>query len=593
MSAWVRYFHPNVNQNDGGINPNEYEVAGGETVAESFGLGVDEKYHNNQQVVSKQQQLIYDVITGEKTKEEAKEALKASLPTSENTNIAKEENVEYLNEKSPITVKNSLTNEDVLSKAITLDAVLIKSNEYNTPPRKLRVFDFDDTLATTNSRVIYKKPNTTGKPQPKFKAVLMAGSPGAGKSTVIKNLGLEDQGYKIVNQDISLEWAKKLVGLSEAEGDYDAVERSKRSELGALAKKIAEGKLDKFTKAGNGVVIDGTGASLKATKAKIKALEDLGYDVKMIYVETSKEEAVKRNAARKERSLKDFIVEKSWDSVNKNKDKYKSLLGKDFFDLNTEGLEQGETPVEFSDKVNSNLNEFEKGRLSAGGFALVGAKLESEGATFDFREFNKVVDGKEGPLLDVAKKIQEVRGSEDIHVLTARAPEAAKAIQLFLASVGLNLDLKNITGLGDGNPQAKANWTVEKYVEGYNDFYFADDHGANVEAVRDALDQLPVKSKVQQAKPTTKFSFDTKRDLKWEPMGPPSERDGQKVQVVESTQWDIKGKKYGMYIERLFGEMLEMEISYLADKGLIGEKQGVDIQKLQEYILNEGMEDIN
>lgn len=178
--------------------------------------------------------MIYEVING-KSKQVAQQELKASLPTAKKTNTAKEENVEYLNDKSPITVKNSLTNEDVLSKAITLDAVLIKSNEYNTPPRKLRVFDFDDTLATTNSRVIYKKPNTTGEPQPKFKAVLMAGSPGAGKSTVIKNLGLEEQGYKIVNQDISLEWAKKLVGLSESEADYDAVERSKRSELGGIS----------------------------------------------------------------------------------------------------------------------------------------------------------------------------------------------------------------------------------------------------------------------------------------------------------------------------------------------------------------------
>ena len=42
---------------------------------------------------------------------------------------------------------------------------------------------------------------------------MLAGGPGSGKSSIVKGLGLEKQGYKIVNQDISLEWAKKLVGF--------------------------------------------------------------------------------------------------------------------------------------------------------------------------------------------------------------------------------------------------------------------------------------------------------------------------------------------------------------------------------------------
>ena len=43
-----------------------------------------------------------------------------------------------------------------------------------------------------------------------------------------------------------------------------------------------------------------------------------------------------------------------------------------------------------------------------------------------------------------------------------------------------------------------------KAAEGYNDFYFADDHLPNVTAVKDALDVLDVKSKIQQAR--IKFS---------------------------------------------------------------------------------------
>jgi hypothetical protein len=85
-------------------------------------------------------------------------------------------------------------------------------------------------------------------------------------------------------------------------------------------------------------------------------------------------------------------------------------------------------------------------------------------------------------------------------VLTARAPEAQVAIKEFLDSVGLNIPLKNITGLGNSTGEAKAQWLISKAAEGYNDFYFADDAYQNIKAVKDALYPLDVKSKIQQAK---------------------------------------------------------------------------------------------
>ena len=141
-----------------------------------------------------------------------------------------------------------------------------------------------------------------------------------------------------------------------------------------------------------------------------------------------------------------------------------------------------------------------KGRLNAEEFAKQGKDLLDEGYVFDFSEFNKVTKGKPGPLLEIAKKIQAARGTEDVFVLTARAPEAQVAIKEFLDSVGLNIPLENITGLGNSTGEAKANWLVDKAAEGYNDFYFADDAYQNVKAVKDAMSVLDVKSKVQQAK---------------------------------------------------------------------------------------------
>ena len=143
-------------------------------------------------------------------------------------------------------------------------------------------------------------------------------------------------------------------------------------------------------------------------------------------------------------------------------------------------------------------------KINATEFAQRAAELEQQGAKFDFTEFEKVIDGKKGPLFEVAKKIQDARGSEDIFVLTARPQNAAGAIKNFLSSLGLNIPLSNITGLSDGKPQAKADWMLGKFAEGYNDFYFTDDAMKNVKAVKDVLSVLDVKSKVQQAR--IKFS---------------------------------------------------------------------------------------
>jgi len=144
------------------------------------------------------------------------------------------------------------------------------------------------------------------------------------------------------------------------------------------------------------------------------------------------------------------------------------------------------------------------GKLTAEDFAKQGDSILEQGGKFDFSEFNKVMEGKKGPLFEVAKKIQKARGTKDVFVLTARSQEAGPAIKQFLDSLDLNIPQQNITGLGNSSPLAKSNWIVDKAAEGYNDFYFADDHTGNVNAVKKVLDVIDVKSNVQQAK--IKFS---------------------------------------------------------------------------------------
>ena len=144
------------------------------------------------------------------------------------------------------------------------------------------------------------------------------------------------------------------------------------------------------------------------------------------------------------------------------------------------------------------------GTLNAEEYANSYEGLLDKGYVFDFSDFNKVVKGKLAPLFNKAIKLQGKFGPKNMFVLTARPPQAQKAIFDFLKANGLNIPLENITGLGNSTAEAKALWIADKVGEGYNDFYFADDALQNVQAVKNMLDQFDVKSKVQQAK--IKFS---------------------------------------------------------------------------------------
>jgi len=153
----------------------------------------------------------------------------------------------------------------------------------------------------------------------------------------------------------------------------------------------------------------------------------------------------------------------------------------------------------------------DKGTLTPEEYASSYEDMQDLGITFDFSEFNKVVKGKVAPLFQKALKLQRKFGPENMFVLTARPQQSQSAIFEFLKANGLNIPLKNITGLGNSTSEAKALWVAEKVGEGYNDFYFADDALQNVQAVKNMLDQFDVKSKIQQAK--IQFSKDLNKDF--------------------------------------------------------------------------------
>jgi predicted kinase len=496
-----------IRMTEAGVNLDNYQyIVANKTFSEYF-------FGKKGLQQSVQAELIRDYFSGKKTAEQIKEYAKfedklsePKIKEAEISNNLQPNNIKLKGEssKNGVQVVNELGN---LDNALNTGRVAPFS-----APKKIRIFDFDDTLAKSKSKVLYTTPNVEGgfsEGATNLKAIFMVGGPGAGKTNVGKGLQLGRRGYKVVNQDIALESMKAEAGLPAKESDYTAEQRSTRSKLGAAARKAAVAKFDKYAAAGNGMVIDGTGASYNATTKKIKALEDKGYEVHMVVATTPLETAVARNKARAERSLPDFVVKKTYESVQESLKKYRKDFGGRLYEINTETIEYGKPlPTEFLKQVYAGINTNKVGKINATEFAEQASTLEKLGAEFDFREFNKVVEGEKGPLFGVAEKIAAARGTDDLFILTARPQDAAGPIQEFMKANGIDIPLANITGLGDGTAAAKGRWIAGKAAEGYNDFYFADDAIKNVEAVKDVLSQVDVKSKVQQAKFSKAKNFD-------------------------------------------------------------------------------------
>jgi len=147
-------------------------------------------------------------------------------------------------------------------------------------------------------------------------------------------------------------------------------------------------------------------------------------------------------------------------------------------------------------------------RIASDEWPFVGDDLVQQGWKMDFTDFNRVTNGKPGPLMQKMKNQIEKFGPKNVFILTARAPQSEQAIHEYLKSEGINIPLENITGLGNSTGEAKAMWMLEKFSEGYNDMYFVDDALPNVKAVKNVLEQLDIKSKVVQAR--VNFSAGTK-----------------------------------------------------------------------------------
>tara|TARA_R100001126_G_C4829102_1_gene150836 strand:+ start:183 stop:869 length:687 start_codon:yes stop_codon:yes gene_type:complete len=155
-----------------------------------------------------------------------------------------------------------------------------------------------------------------------FKAFFLAGGPGSGKSFVTAS-AFAGSGLKLVNSDVAFERNLKKAGLSMKMPDE---EEYFRNIIRQQAKRLTITQLDTYIKGRLGLVIDSTGRDYDTIARNVSMLKQLGYDCYMVFVNTSLEVALERNA-RRERSIPAYITTSSWNGVQSNIGKFQRLFG--------------------------------------------------------------------------------------------------------------------------------------------------------------------------------------------------------------------------------------------------------------------------
>ena len=186
-----------------------------------------------------------------------------------------------------------------------------------------------------------------------FKAFFLAGGPGSGKSFVARNV-FAGTGLKLVNSDIILENSLKKAGLSLSMPDE---EQYFRDILRTRAKAIVDNQIDLYVKGRLGLVIDATGRDYNIISRQFSALQLLGYDCYMVFVNTSLEVALERNSKR-ERVVPEYITKNSWQSVQNNIGRFQNLFGLTNFVVVDNSKSEQELVTLTMNKVNAVVRRF-------------------------------------------------------------------------------------------------------------------------------------------------------------------------------------------------------------------------------------------
>ena len=155
-----------------------------------------------------------------------------------------------------------------------------------------------------------------------FKAFFLAGGPGSGKSYVVKK-STGGTGMKIVNSDDIFE---KYLKQAKLDFKMTATQGKARDELRTKAKAVTAKRKGNYIEGRLGLIIDGTGKDYSKISTQAASLKQIGYDVHMIFVNTSLDIALENNKLR-DRTVPEKIVISSWKSVQSNIGKFQQFFG--------------------------------------------------------------------------------------------------------------------------------------------------------------------------------------------------------------------------------------------------------------------------
>ena len=158
-----------------------------------------------------------------------------------------------------------------------------------------------------------------------FKAFFLAGGPGSGKSWV-STRALSGMGLKVIDSDGAFVSKLKKEKMTLNFAAHNEKEIVKRDAIRSKSKQIAGMQLNMALEGRLGLIIDSTARDVEKIQQQAQNLRAIGYDIHMVFVNTTLEVALERNRSRP-RQLPDAIVIQSHKQIQKNMGRLQRIFG--------------------------------------------------------------------------------------------------------------------------------------------------------------------------------------------------------------------------------------------------------------------------
>jgi len=160
-----------------------------------------------------------------------------------------------------------------------------------------------------------------------YKALIIVGAPGSGKTTISKKFAAPNTGLTYLNID---DFYEMLKNGKEFTSNSEDPEYQKSIEL-------IKKKKEYMLATGRGIILDRTGRNAQRIMKNIEELQALGYDVAMVYVMADEETAVKRQDSRN-RKVDNLFIKTSHLNIVANQKVFQDKLKDQFVTFDNSGM---------------------------------------------------------------------------------------------------------------------------------------------------------------------------------------------------------------------------------------------------------------